>query len=42
MSYELNANRLGYFKRDTYKELKTGCDMLEKMLWKSYEKVKTS
>ena len=36
------SNRLGYFERDTYNELKKGYDTLGKLLWKFYEKVKTN
>jgi four helix bundle protein len=36
------SNRLGYFKTDTYNELKKGYDTLGKLLWKFYEKVKTN
>ena len=36
------SNRLGYFKRDTYIELKKGYDTMGKLLWKFYKKVKTN
>ena len=34
------SNRLGYFKEDTYNELKKGYDTLGKLLWKFYEAIK--
>ena len=36
------SNRLGYLEKDTYSELKEGYDMLGKLLWKFYEKIKTN
>ena len=36
------SNRLGYFKKDIYSELKKGYDKLGKSLWKFYEKIKTN
>ena len=36
------SNRLGYFEKDAYKELKKGYDTLGKLLWKFYEKVKNN
>ena len=34
------SNRLGYFEKGKYNELKEGYDTLGKLLWKFYEKVK--
>jgi four helix bundle protein len=34
------SNRLGYFKKNTYTELKKGYDTLGKLLWKFYEAIK--
>jgi len=34
------SNRLGYFRDNTYNELKAGYETLGKLLWKFYEAVK--
>ncbi len=34
------SNRLGYFEKDTYNELKKGYETLGKLLWKFYEAIK--
>ena len=34
------SNRLGYFEKHKYSELKTGYEKLGKLLWKFYEAVK--
>ena len=36
------SDRLGYFKKDMYNEIKRGYETLGKLLWKFYEKVKTN
>jgi len=36
------SNRLGYFEKVTYNELKKGYDILGKLLWKFYSKIKTN
>jgi four helix bundle protein len=36
------SNRLGYFEKETYNELKKGYDTLGKLLWKFYEAVKNN
>jgi four helix bundle protein len=34
------SNRLGYFEKDTYNELKKGYDKLGKLLWKFYRAIR--
>jgi four helix bundle protein len=36
------SNRLGYFEKGEYNELKNGYDTLGKLLWKFYAKIKTN